>query len=105
MGSPAALHDFLAGQRQLRLERAGVARLFRRLEDAGLVTGSDPDGPGPARLTSAGEAEFARLSALVAPVTGRLYAGFDPAELATAHRVLAQVVQRAGQLRDEISTG
>jgi hypothetical protein len=35
----------------------------------------------------------------VAEVTGELYAGIDRDELATAHRVLVQVTERAGQLR------
>jgi hypothetical protein len=45
--SPAALHDHLADQPQVGLDRAQVAELFEGLEARGLVTGSAPDGPGP----------------------------------------------------------
>lgn len=34
----------------------------------------------------------------VAPATRQLFAGFDPDDLATAHRVLTQVIERAGQI-------
>ena len=54
--SPAALHDYLAGQPQLHLDHPQVAELFRDLEAGGLVTGSAPDGPGPTQLTPDGAA-------------------------------------------------
>ena len=99
--SPAALHEFLAGQRQLGLDLPAVAALFAGLEARGLVSGSAPDGPGPTQLTAEGAALYARLADAVTTVTTQLYAGFDPDDLATAHRVLAQVVERAGRLRGE----
>jgi len=99
--SPAALHDYLAGQPQVGLDRAQVAELFEGLEARGLVTGSAPDGPGPTRLTPEGAALNAKLADAVAAITGRLYAGLDPDDLATAHRVLAEVTERANRLRDE----
>ena len=99
--SPAALHDYLAGQPQVGLDRAQVAGLFEGLEARGLVTGSAPDGPGPTRLTPEGAALNAKLADAVAAITGRLYAGLDPDDLATAHRVLAEVTERANRLRDE----
>lgn len=37
----------------------------------------------------------------MAGLTGRLYAGLDPDDLATAHRVLAAVTQRANELRNQ----
>ncbi|MFC4592103.1 MarR family winged helix-turn-helix transcriptional regulator [Sphaerisporangium corydalis] len=97
--SPAALHEFLAGQRQLGLDPPAVAALLGGLEAAGLVRGSSPDGAGPVELTGEGADLFARLAGTVAPATRSLYAGIDPDDLATAHRVLAQVVERAGHLR------
>lgn len=102
--SPAALHQFLAGQRQLGLDPAGVAEVFRGLEANALVSGSAPDGPGPTRLTTEGAALYARLADAVATVTKRLYADFDPDDLATAHRVLTQVVERANRLRGELQS-
>ena len=95
---PAALHEFLAGQRQLGLDRPAVADLLAGLEARGLVAGTAPDVPGPARLTPEGTALHTRLAEAVAPRTKQLFDGFDPDDLATAHRVLAQVVKRAGQL-------
>jgi DNA-binding MarR family transcriptional regulator len=99
--SPAALHDYLASQPQLGLDRAQVAELFRGLEARGLVTGSAPDGPGPIQLTTEGAALNARLADAVAALTDRLYADLDPDDLATAHRVLVEITQRANRLRDE----
>ena len=98
---PAAIHDFLAGQPQVGLDRAQVGEQFAGLEARGLVSGSDPDGPGPIQLTAEGAALIARLGEAMAELSGRLYAGFDPEDLATAHRVLAQVTQRANQLRNQ----
>jgi DNA-binding MarR family transcriptional regulator len=100
--APAALHQFFAGQRQLGLDLPGVAELLAGLEARGLVSGGAADGPGPTRLTPEGAALHARLAAAVATVTERLYADFDPDDLATAHRVLAQVVERAARLREEL---
>src|SRR4029453_8661224 len=59
--SPAALHDYLASQPQVGLDRAQVAELFRGLEAQGLVTGSAHDGPGPIQLTTEGAALNANL--------------------------------------------
>ncbi len=102
VASPAALHDYLAGQRQLRLDPPAVADLLAGLEAAGLVTGSFPGGPGPAQLTADGAAVHATLFESVAAVTTRLYSELDPEDLATTHRVLAQVAERATRLRDEL---
>jgi DNA-binding MarR family transcriptional regulator len=101
--SPAGLHEFLASQPQLHLGLPGVAALFSNLEAQGLVTGgSDPDGPGPTQLTPQGHALYTNLADTVNAVATRLYADFDPDDLATAHRVLGGVVERAAQLRDEL---
>ena len=97
--SPAALHDVLAGQPQLGLDRVQVAELLHGLEAQGLVTGSDPDGPGPTSVTPRGAELNATLAGTVSALTQRLYAGLDPEELAIAHRVLVEVTDRADRLR------
>ncbi|HZD70147.1 MAG TPA: MarR family transcriptional regulator [Actinomycetes bacterium] len=99
--SPAALHDYLAGQPQVGLDLPQVAELFHSLEARGLVTGSAPDGPGPTQLTPEGAALHADLADAVAGLTKRLYADLNPDDLATAHRVLVEVTERANRLRDE----
>jgi DNA-binding MarR family transcriptional regulator len=98
--SPVALHDYLASQPQLGLDRAQVGVLLHSLEARGLITGSAADGPGPTQLTAEGAALNARLGDDVTSVTRRLYADLDPDELATAHRVLVEVTERANRLRD-----
>jgi DNA-binding MarR family transcriptional regulator len=99
--APAALHAYLAAQPQIGLDLHGVAELFRDLEASGLVTGGAPDGPGPTQLTPEGAALNAQLTDTVAAATQRLYADLDPDDLATAHRVLVEVTERANRLRDE----
>jgi hypothetical protein len=96
--SPRELHAFLAGQRQLGLTEAAAAELLAGLENQGLASGTAADGPGPAEATSEGTALHASLTAAIAPTTRELFAGFDPGDLATAHRVLTRVTERAGQL-------
>jgi DNA-binding MarR family transcriptional regulator len=101
-GSPAAFSEFLAGQRQLGLNRPAAAALLAGLEAKGLVSGSPEDGQGPVQLTAEGAALFAMLAEAIAPVTARLYNGIDPGDLAVAHEVLAQVTERAGHLTQEM---
>jgi DNA-binding MarR family transcriptional regulator len=98
-----SLQAFLAGQRQLNLTPADVTALLDGLAAKGLATGVAAGAPGPAQLTAEGEALFMRLTKMtVAPVTARLYADLDPDELATAHRVLAELVQRANRLTEDL---
>jgi DNA-binding MarR family transcriptional regulator len=99
--APAALHDYLASQPQLGLDRAQVAELFGSLEARGLVAGGAADSPGPTRLTAEGAALHAELADAVTATTTRLYAGLDPGDLATAHRVLVEVTERARRLHGE----
>lgn len=99
--SAAALHAYLAGQPQLGLDRAQVADLLHGLEVRGLVTGSAADGPGPTQLTPDGAAFHAKLAGAIADRTRSLYADLDPNDLATAHRVLVEITERANRLRDE----
>jgi DNA-binding MarR family transcriptional regulator len=95
---PAAVHAFLASQPQLGLDRGQVAELLGRLESRGLLSGSAVDGPGPLQLTPAGVALNAQLAEAVVAATRPLYADFDPDDLATAHRVLVELTQRATRL-------
>src|ERR1700730_15299865 len=96
--SPGELHAFLAGQRQLGLTTEAAAELLARLEGRGLASGTAADGPGPAQATPEGAALHASLAAGRAGAAGEFFAGFASGDLATAHRVLAQVPERAGQL-------
>jgi hypothetical protein len=97
--SPAALHEFFAGQRQLGLDLPAVGELFAGLEASGLISGGSPDGSGPTQLTAEGAAQYARLTDAVTAVSKQLYADFDPDDLVTTHRVLVQVVERADRIR------
>ena len=99
--APAALHDHLAGQPQLGLDLPQVTELLRGLEARGLVTGSAPDSPGPTQLTPEGVALDAKLADAVASLSERLYADLAPDDLATAHRVLVAVTERANRLRGQ----
>lgn len=83
------LSDHLAGERQLGLGRADAEALVDRLRGEGLVSDA------PVGLTPAGRAELDALAAVVAPVSRALFTGFDPAELAVAHRVLVELTERA----------
>jgi DNA-binding MarR family transcriptional regulator len=97
--SPASLHDFLAGQRQLALSPAAVAELLARLQARGLATGTAKNGPGPAQLTPEGAELFRSLAETVAPSTGDVFAGIAEDDLATTHRVLQQVIEQAHRLQ------
>jgi DNA-binding MarR family transcriptional regulator len=97
--SPAGLHEYLAGQRQLALSPAATADLLARLEARGLATGTAKDGPGPAELTPQGAELFRRLAETIAPATAGLFSGIAPQDLATAHDVLRQVIERAQEMR------
>jgi hypothetical protein len=59
------------------------------------VTDGATDGPGPTQLTPEGAALHARLAEAIGAVTRRVYAGLDPDDLATTHRVLAKITERA----------
>jgi hypothetical protein len=99
---PRLLHEYLATQRQLRLDVPGSVRLLGGLEARGLAGGTAPDGPGPAQLTDAGRETLAWLGQAVSAASARLYGEMDQDDLATAHRVLAAVVERASTLSREL---
>ncbi|MGH3327287.1 MAG: MarR family winged helix-turn-helix transcriptional regulator [Streptomycetales bacterium] len=100
--SPAAFHGYLAGQRQLGLDRSGVAVLLSELEAEGLISGTPAEGPGPVQLTEQGAAVHASLADSITPITKRIFDGLDPDDLAVAHRVLTQLTQQAEQVRDTL---
>ncbi|HET6318992.1 MAG TPA: hypothetical protein VFG86_21260, partial [Chloroflexota bacterium] len=66
------------------------------------ITGGRSDGPGPTQLTSASAALNATLADAVTTATMRLYTDLDQGDLDTAHRVLAEVTERARRLRQEL---
>ncbi|ONH31884.1 hypothetical protein BL253_06975 [Pseudofrankia asymbiotica] len=92
---------FLTSQRQLRRDEEQVDAMLRRLDSAGLLTGLD--GAGPVRVTARGEDLHAAVFASVRRISGQVFGGLDPAELAAAKRVLAEVTQRALRLRTELA--
>jgi hypothetical protein len=99
--SPASLHDFLAGQRQLALSPAAVAELLAGLQSRGLATGTAKNDPGPAELTPEGAELFRGLAETVAPTTREVFAGIAQDDLATTHRVLQQIIEQAHRLQHD----
>lgn len=93
--NPASLHEYLAGERQLDLTPAAVGEVLARLEGRGLAAGTANDHPGPARLTQQGTELLRQLAEDVAPRTTKLFSGIPAEDLATAHRVLREVIDRA----------
>ena len=63
--------------------------MLDRLRVDGLMTAS------PVELTADGRALLDELGTAVAPVTRQLFTGLDPNDLAVAHRVLVDIIQRA----------
>lgn len=92
-----ALVGYLATQPQLGLDEAGIAALLDGLQRRGLITGD-----GSITLTDAGTGLHTSLAAAVQRATSQLYAGLDANDLAVAHQVLAEITQRASQLRQEL---
>jgi hypothetical protein len=97
--SPASLHDYLASQRQLALSPVAVADLLAGLEARGLAIGTAKKSSGPAVLTPEGAGVLRRLAETVAPTTREVFAGIAHEDLATAHRVLQQVIEQAQKLQ------
>ena len=93
--SPASLHKYLATQRQLALSPTAVSELLAGLESRALASGTATNAPGPAELTPNGVELLRRLSETVAPTTREVFAGIAPEDLATAHNVLRQIIDRA----------
>lgn len=85
----------LTGQDLGEAEGAGAAALLADMESRGLVKDN--------ALTDTGAARNEELTALVTPMSRRMFEGIDPDDLATARRVLNQITARARQLREEKS--
>jgi hypothetical protein len=97
--SAEALRDYLAGQPQLDLDQRSAGTLLDGLQARGLITSDAAGDVGRVQLTASGADLHDNLGRAVAEATGELYASIDRDDLATAHRVLVQVTERAGQLR------
>ena len=93
--NPASLHEYLAGERQLGLSPASAGELLAGLEARGLAVGTANDGPGPAELTTPGAELLRMLRETVAPRTGALFSSIPAEDLAIAHRVLREIIDRA----------
>jgi DNA-binding MarR family transcriptional regulator len=71
-----------------------VLTVLHGLETRGLARVTTDAAP-RVELTLEGQAEHARLSAITAELTRRLYAGFEADELAATRRVLVTLTERA----------
>lgn len=85
----AELAGFLAGQPQLGLDHTAAATMLDRLRAEGVVTAA------PVELTTAGHVLLEEFIGAVVPVTREVFGGLDRQDLAVAHRVLADLTQRA----------
>jgi hypothetical protein len=84
------LAGFLAGQRQLRLDRDAATALVENLRRRGLLCEDS--------ITPAGTQVFRRAVELVGKATAELYGAMDEDDLATTQRVLTEVITRAKTL-------
>ena len=75
----------------LRVDGATAAAAADSLVDAGLCRRSGD----AVELTDAGRARYEQIAAGIASISARLYGQLPVADLATAHRVLAIVTERA----------
>lgn len=89
----AELAGYLAGQPQLGLDAEAVELLLSGLEERGVISTT-----GGVTLTGEGAELFARMGTVTRSSTAGLFAGFDPADLDVAHRVLAELTERANAL-------
>jgi len=83
------LHGLKIGEDAVHAAAAGLA-------GQGLISRAPQAGGGTqVALTAAGAARFEEIQDGIGEVTARLYGGLPEADLATAHRVLATVAERA----------
>jgi DNA-binding MarR family transcriptional regulator len=97
--APRAFYAYLVGQRQLKLDMTDAVDNVRALETRGLISGADPDGPGPVALTDSGAELNKTLAASAAPIAQHVFGDVNPADLQTTHRVLRDIINRAQALR------
>ncbi|WP_207386614.1 MarR family winged helix-turn-helix transcriptional regulator [Protofrankia symbiont of Coriaria ruscifolia] len=80
----------------LKIDGPAVHTALAALVDQGLVSRTPSDAHDPKiTLTPAGATRFHRVREGIGRITQRLYGGLPTEELATAHRVLATVTERA----------
>jgi DNA-binding MarR family transcriptional regulator len=103
--SPASLHAFLAAERQLDLTPTAAGELLARLEARALATGTAKDNPRPTELTPKGAELLRNLADRVTPGTGQLFSSIPAEDLATAHRVLRDIIDRAPGIASTESGG
>lgn len=90
--------DELTGQvvHGLKISEDAARAAAAELAWQGLISRQPQAGPGmKLALTEAGAARFEEIQGGIGEVTARLYGGLPEDELATAHRVLATVTERA----------
>ena len=90
--------DELTGQvvHGLKIGEDAVRAAAAALAGQGLVSRAPRPGEGTQlALTAAGATRFEEIQSGIGEVTARLYGGLPEADLATAHRVLATVTERA----------
>ena len=73
--------------------------MLDRLRVEGLVTTA------PVELTADGRALLEGLATAVAPITREVFADVDRNDLAVAHRVLVEVIERAHTMTSEADPG
>jgi hypothetical protein len=79
-----------------------VGELLAGLESRALASGTAKNDLGPAKLTPHGAELLRRLTDAVAPTSREVFAGIAPEDLATAHNVLRQIIDRtAGSASDD----
>lgn len=98
------LQDYLVSQPQVGLNRQEAAELLTRLEQEGLVSGTSSGASGPAQLSVTGREVYDQLAQAIVPVTRQVFAGLDPDDLANAHRVLRELIDRAAQLLESMKS-
>jgi hypothetical protein len=100
--SAQELREYLTSQPQLGASGQAISALLADLQEKGLVSGTGAGDLGPAEATPAGAAKLAQINEGVNQMTRQLFAGLDASELATAHRVLRQLI---GQAEDLVKRG
>ena len=75
----------------LKVDAPSVSDTVAQLVHSGLVSDAD----GELALTPAGTGRFEQIRDSIAGITRRLYGGMAAEDLAVAHRVLAEVTERA----------
>jgi DNA-binding MarR family transcriptional regulator len=95
-GEPVVATDLTAHlSQELSLDAAEIDEVITGLRGRGWVDIVTVEGAGVLRLTNDGDAHYQRLRAAIGRLTAQLLAPFDPAEIATAVKVLTAVRERA----------